>query len=192
LKKLLCLGLLTILLLITGLYRGVFVYGDSGGQSVDSDFSPSSFRNQNYYRKLQSWTSEYDVVDIAETEYAWDPFIGTNPLVTFNNSPGYHGTYAELGKSQSVTMTITAETAALYELGFDFRMPDVFYTIPTIELMINGEYPFNEASSLELEVTWTIEPLPRQKDTTVTVTNCCRRPSVRICGVVTTSMTTTA
>ena len=162
-KKLLCLGLLSTLFILSGLYRGVFVYGSTESETIEADFSPSSFRNQNYYRKYESWSQDYDQIDFPETEFGWDTFILDNPGITFESDQGYHSLYAELAKGQSVTLSVNVPSSGLYCLGFDFRMPEVFYTIPTIELLINDEYPFNEASSLELEVNWMIDPLPEDQ-----------------------------
>ncbi|MDP3130192.1 MAG: hypothetical protein Q8N15_02535, partial [Bacillota bacterium] len=82
-----------------------------------------------------------------------------NPATDFVADAAFGGLVAELETDESVTIPVVVPAAGLYEIAFDFVMPEAFYTVPTVALEVNGESPFNEASSLELDVAWNIIPL---------------------------------
>lgn len=150
-------------MILSGVVSPSFVGASTDVEIEESEFSPSYFRNHNYYRQLLAWESEYDRINLQEISWDWDMFVSFNPLVEFLRTEEYSSLQARLETEDEVSITINVPETGLYEIGIDFRVLETFHTIPTISVKINDEYPFNEASSLELEVAWDTVPLPEDR-----------------------------
>jgi len=162
-KSWLSFGLMVLLALSSRALFGI-VHAEAEPELPMTEFSPSDFRNQNYVRKLATWRRDYDEISLEETTSDWDDFRELNPTLNFRTEPDYsEDTVVRLAQNDVAIIAVEVPETGLYELGFDFRMPEPFYTIPTISLKVNGETLFNESSSLELEVAWEVEPLPEEK-----------------------------
>ncbi|MFH0993865.1 MAG: hypothetical protein V1761_05915 [bacterium] len=132
---------------------------DAVADAEDPILDVSSFRNNTYYRTLQSWLLTYSEPALAVIGTGMAAFQAANPTTEFAVDAAYGGLTAILEEGETVTMTVVVPETGLYELGIDFTMPDVFYTIPTIAVRVNGESPYNEAAALELDVAWDIVAL---------------------------------
>ncbi len=165
-KKMMILCCMGMLLVLVGMFRITTVESwyraaddDVAEATADPDLDVSSFRDNTYYRTLQSWLSVYPEPALATTAYGMELLTTAIPTFEFSADAAYGGLTAVLEEGDVLTATVSVPETGLYELGIDFTMPDVFYTIPTIAVRINGESPYNEAAALELDVTWDIVPL---------------------------------
>ncbi|MDD4070451.1 MAG: extracellular solute-binding protein, partial [Candidatus Izemoplasmatales bacterium] len=162
---------LLLMIITTIFFGGVFrisalsqyqIYDKSN--DLDDTFDISDFRNSTYQRKLNEWLEIYDYVDMDEKTYALDKFINLNPDIDIVQSEDYDNNYQVLlENSDKLVVEITVDETGLYEIGFDFLMPEVFYTIPTIEVSINDEILYNELNEVEMDVLWEVLPLAEEE-----------------------------
>jgi len=155
-----------ILLMMIGIHRVAYVmasYPDADETletTIEETYDTSAFRNDTYYRKLNSWLSTYERVNLNEQVIVTGAFEASNPGTVFVVLESYGlNKAASLEENDTVAVTVNVPATGLYEIGFDFRMQSDYYTIPSIELKINGESQYNEMSDLELDVSWEIVPL---------------------------------
>ena len=164
-KKLLVFLCLTLLFLMVSSQRLSYVSSmmkdnDVTDQAdVDDQYDISAFRNDTYFRKLKTWLAAYDYSSLAEQTILSTSFQAQNPDIEFENDETYQGLIAKLDSLDVLTVRVNVPTTGLYELGFDFYMPEAFYTIPSIQMTVNGVSQYNEMTDLELEVVWDIVPL---------------------------------
>lgn len=164
-KKLLLLFCFLSLFFMVGSHRIAFVSSmvkddeQISDTDIDENYDISSFRNDTYYRKLKSWIATYESIALSEQIIPTDTFETLNPDITFTMDSLYQAKIATLESGSTLSIPITVSETGLYEIGFDFYMPEAFYTIPSIEMMINGKSQYNEMTDLELEVKWNIVPL---------------------------------
>jgi len=131
--------------------------------ATDESFDISDFRNSTYIRTWKNWLKTYDYVDMAEITLTLDSFIPINQDIDILTDQGYEQQMtANLEKGDKLNVQFNAPSTGLYEIGIDFYMPEVFYTIPTIEVLINDEAQYNELKELELEVLWEVVPLTEE------------------------------
>ena len=156
------------ILLILFLVINLFVFSafniqaetSTANQEIDDTYDLSNFRNNTYYRKITEWLEIYNYISKVEEEISISDFQENNAEITFLPMSNYNDEIvARLNEDDEVSLEFTVQETGLYEIGIDFLVPDEFYTIPTIEILINGESQYNELSELELEVLWKIEPL---------------------------------
>lgn len=117
----------------------------------------SEFRSTAYYQTLNRLMAESVVSSMAEKEYALEASSESelNQDIEFiNNEEGFA---AKVSVDQVFNMIINVETSGLYHIGMAYRMATSFDDEPYIEIKINDEIPFNEASELPLEVMWELE-----------------------------------
>ncbi|MBI9009545.1 MAG: extracellular solute-binding protein [Tenericutes bacterium] len=128
---------------------------------ADDSFNLSDFRNNTYYRRLNQWLEEFNLISKVEERISISDFQGSNPDITFFVDSQYHSTkVVALNEDETLSFDVIVDSEGLYELGIDFLIPDEFYTIPTISITVNGESQYNELAELELEVLWEIKELP--------------------------------
>ncbi len=160
-KRLIIIALSIISFFFGGSFKISSVYAyQSFNQSseLQDDFDISSFRNSTYSRVLNTWLESYDYVELVEESFSLDQFLGINEdLITRDAS--YNGYVAEINQGDEFIFTYDASVTGLYEIGFDFYMPEEFFTIPTIRITINDQVLYNELSELELDVAWEVVPL---------------------------------
>ncbi len=132
---------------------------ESAEPTIEETYDTSAFRNDTYYRKLESWKSSYQSINYNEQTIVIGAFEGSNPDTIFVDLESYDfGKVAALSENDVVSVTFAVPTTGLYEIGFDFMMQEDFFTIPSIEMKINGVSLYNEMSDLELDVAWEIVP----------------------------------
>ena len=164
-KKLLITGFLLIIFIFGGVVKisSVLAYQNLE-ESLDTEdsFDVSSFRENTYARKLTSWLETYDYANISEDRVLLSAFQAINDSQIYID-PGYHNSYVvELDKNEEIVIRYNAQSENLYEIGFDLFMPEVFYTIPTIQVMVNDQILYNELSELQIDVSWKLEPLDEE------------------------------
>lgn len=164
-KKMVLCSVIFLLFLTMAFHRlSVVGYARTGGTAEAEDlYDASQFRNDTYYRTLQSWLSDYSRISYAEHAVAAADSAAGNPDAGFVEDESYGKTAVLLEEGDSFTYVVNVPETGLYEFGLDFSMTADFTTIPAVEVLINGESPFNEASSMELEVSWDIVPLPEEE-----------------------------
>lgn len=121
---------------------------------IEDTFNLSNFRNDTYYRRLNTWLTNYHYISKVEEKKAISDFSGLNPNITFLTVSDYPTEVASLSENDELSFEINVEETGLYELGIDFYVPNEFYTNPSIAIEVNGESQFNELADLELEVLW--------------------------------------
>ena len=135
-----------------------------GGETEEEQDVPTvpSFRNDTYYRRLAAWREDYGTPVLAEETVTASSAVLANPETDFIPDPAFGNLVAELDTAETVTIPVVVPETGLYELALDFVMKEAFYTVPAVAIEVNGETPFNEASSLELDVAWDIVPLAEE------------------------------
>lgn len=163
-KKTLIFLSFSLLIFFIGIQRmaSVSALMNDGETTSDNEVDPidiSAFRDNTYYRQLNRWLLTYDPIALPteispiSLTYSW------NPLITYVTQPDYDQDVALLSEDDSIEYVVTVESTGLYELGFDFKMVENYYTIPSIEVSVNGSIQFTECADLELDVSWDKVPL---------------------------------
>lgn len=159
-KKGLLLTLISILLFLTGAIRiSAFSHGYST-ESVSQTplYQVSAFRDQAYYRTVQRWLETTSPVE--KVEEIISPSQALNPSLVFENkSNDSLNKIAIVNKNQTIRYSFWVEEEGLYHLGFEYFVNDIFYSNPSIRMMVNNQVPFNEASDLRIPVYWEMVPL---------------------------------
>ena len=122
-----------------------------------------SFRKTAYYNTYNTWKTTYNVVSL-ENELSFPVDESTklaNPLLSFTTLNDEIA--AELKKEEEITFTINVSKTGLYELGVSFKPTLNFTNSPNVSVKINGSYPFNELSDINLEVLWSLQERPDDK-----------------------------
>lgn len=163
-KKLLAFLSLSMLLTLIGIHRIAYVSSmiyDTEEVDVDIEdtYDMSAFRNATYYRKLNTWLKTYNYISLEEQTILISTFKNANPNVDFMTSSEYTNDVASLDNGEEITLEVNVSETGLYEIGFDFFMPEAYYTIPSVQILINDASQYNEMDDLELEVLWEIVPL---------------------------------
>lgn len=123
----------------------------------------SNFRDSTYIRTLSAWLLDYDYIAQDQIKISIEDFSADNPDLMMRQDESYNNEYTTtLNKNDALTIEVEVEETGLYEVAFDFYMPETFNTIPTVEFQVNGEYLYNELKELELEVAWQIVPLEEE------------------------------
>ena len=125
----------------------------SSSQEIDT----SAFRSTAYFQTLNRWKTDYQISNIDEVEFRVDnpQVMLLNPEIAFVNNE--EGLAANLEVGQSFQMIVNASVTGLYHLGMMYRIASSFDDEPYIEIKVNGNIPYNEASELPLEVMWELE-----------------------------------
>ncbi|MDP2425064.1 MAG: extracellular solute-binding protein [bacterium] len=163
-KKLVVIAISVLIFYLVGVVRISTVFAAFGGINSSQPVSVSSFRDNTYYRKLQEWKAQYSVSTMSQQQFELVDFVGLNPHLTFTQKSISDPEYvAFLNKNDELFIQVNVAQTALYAIGFDFYIPEAFYSIPSIKLQINGKSLFNEASDLELPVAWEMIPLEENR-----------------------------
>lgn len=161
---------LLILILLTNLFafsnlRVAYVNSltmpiDDDYAAIDDTLELSDFRNNTYYRRLNAWLETYEYISKVEETIKISDFEALNASITFLPIEDYTSErVAVLNEDDQINIEINVPSTGLYELGMDYYIKDEFYTIPSINILINGESQYNELKELELDVLWQVEPL---------------------------------
>ncbi len=164
-KRLIIIALSIISFFFGGSFKISSVYAyQSFNQSseLQDEFDISSFRNNTYSRKINEWLETYDYANQSETSFSLALFEELNDVDIMDDLT-YGGKVARLEQNSELVFTIDIQDSALYEIGFDFYMPEEFFTIPAIQLTVNDEVLFNELSELPLDVIWESVPLAEEQ-----------------------------
>jgi ABC-type glycerol-3-phosphate transport system substrate-binding protein len=149
--------------LLAGSTRLAFIHAEPLPDTSETTVSSSYFRNQNYYRVLTNWQQTSSRVSLDEVRIPLVDQIAANPDTVFETDTDDYGTQvAVLPKGSSVEYQVSVSETGLYEIGLDFIVVSDFYTVPLVSFEVNGAPLFNEASSMELGVTWKVVPLAEE------------------------------
>ena len=131
----------------------------SSSTSIDT----SSFRETAYYQTLNRWskTNLKSSIDEIEFDASSASIQALNPDISFINNE--EGLAASVGVDQSFKMVVNVPEDGLYHIGMMYRIVTEFDDEPYIELKINDEIPYNEASELPLNVMWALEEREESK-----------------------------
>ena len=122
--------------------------------SSTSSIDTSEFRATAYFQTLNRLSTEFLKSNIDEIEFAIDDTAVAllNPTIDYITNE--EGVAAKLPVDESFQMIVTVPAKGLYHIGMMYRLASSFDDEPYIEIKVNGEIPFNEASELPLEVMW--------------------------------------
>ena len=123
----------------------------------------SSFRESAYFQTLNRLSGEYQKIKIDEMDFSASTaeVKALNPDINFlDNEEGEMGL---LEVDQTFIIELEVATGGLYHIGMTYRLADSFDDEPYIEVKVNDEIPFNEASELPLEVMWSLEEREESK-----------------------------
>jgi len=125
--------------------------------SSTSSIDTSEFRETAYFQTLNRLSKDFSKSNIDEVDFSVaDPAVEVlNPTIDYITNED--GDAALVKVDQSFNMVITVPTKGLYHIGMLYRIASEFDDEPYIEIKINGEIPYNEASELPLEVMWELE-----------------------------------
>ncbi len=154
-KKGVIITIILLMLFITGAFQvsAFSFYPKSEPLAETPLYQVSAFRDQAYYRTLQRWLEETQVAN--QTEASFLPLVGLNPTLLFDETE----TKATLSKNETLHFQLTVAEKGLYHVGLEYVVLEAFYSNPSIEIKINGQTPFNEASDLRIPVYWEMVPL---------------------------------
>jgi len=164
-KKLVFGLILLVLFFFVGITRISYVYAqyvdeeDSSDTTITDTFDVSDFRNGTYYRVYQNWLTDYSISQLDTREFLASGQKSNNLTATYVEDYEGIDESVYLDDSDSFSFVVNVPETALYHIGLLYHMEGEFYTIPSIEVLINGTSLFNEMSDLELDVTWESVPL---------------------------------
>ena len=149
--------LVIIVLMIVGLLSIASMRVAASDSSSSAAIDTSSFRDSAYYQTINRLLLGYEKKEYSEHEFSVndDNVISLNPDIDFINNE--EGVFASLKVDTSITVLVNVPSSGLYHLGMAYRVDGEFDGEPYINLKVNGEIPFNEASELPLEVLWELE-----------------------------------
>ena len=129
----------------------------------DKDVDTASFRETAYYQTLNRLTKKYEMPKLNEKEFSAssDLIKATNPTIEYDSNE--EGEFAKVGINDSFEMVINVTKTGLYHIGMMYRLATSFDDEPYIEIKVNDEIPYNEASELPLEVMWELEVREEEK-----------------------------
>ena len=146
-----------LLIAIIAIVPICFIEVTASDTSSSSSIDTSEFRETAYYQTLNRLSSTNSKSNIDEAEFSVsDPAVMLlNPTIQYADNE--EGLAAHVEVDQEFNMVVIAPTTGLYHLGMMYRIATSFDDEPYIEIKINGEIPFNEASELPLDVMWELE-----------------------------------
>ena len=126
-------------------------------KAEDKPIDTSSFRSSAYYQTLNRLSNSYDRVTLEEIEFPVDDteIRALNPDIVFKENE--EGIAALVEVDQCFNMIVNAPSEGLYHIGMMYRLVNSFDDEPYVEVKVNDEVPYNEASELPLEVMWELE-----------------------------------
>jgi len=124
-------------------------------------YDSGMFRDTTYYHTLNKWKQTYREISNVEKEIKVDDVINLNPSASYFDDELLNKKAFSLSNGDSVKYLVEVEEAGLYYLALDYRFNTDFSSNPTIDVLINGETQYNEATNLRLNVSF--EQLERSK-----------------------------
>ena len=155
-KKILITTLILVLFFILSLHLTENISAETertnSNDKKSQAYDASLYRDKTFYRTYNEWLkNDIKVIDLdSELVYDFEP--NTLTKLTKENKE-----FSLVNVGDSITYKVNVTKAGLYEIGLSYYLDNEFYTNPTIDILVNGEYQFNETMSLPLEVSWTIE-----------------------------------
>ena len=157
-KKIAIIVVITIAMISTFIMR-VAASDTSSSASIDT----SSFRSTAYYQTLKRLASSNQMIRLDELEFD----ASSNKMQLLNQDIDFvsneEGMAALVKVDQEFQMVINVNQTGLYHLGMQYRLTTSFDDEPYIQIKVNGEVPYNEASELPLEVMWELEEREEDK-----------------------------
>lgn len=130
-------------------------------KASDKDVDTASFRETAYYQTLNRLTKTNKKIVLDEIEFDVSNSMEINPSIKYITNE--EGLAAYLDIDQSFSIDINVSKTGLYHIGMMYRLATSFDDEPYIEIMVNDEVPYNEASELPLEVMWILEEREEEK-----------------------------
>ena len=150
-------GLLLVLLLgIVGSFQtSAFSVQEKVNSTADSSYQVNYFRDQTYYRKWLSWSTEFSPISYPNTAFSLDQAL-QDPSSTLQISDvlGNSMTTMLLQKGQKAQYQIVVPEKGLYQIALTYRADQVFYSKPSVKILINQQVLFNEIADYPLDVVW--------------------------------------
>lgn len=115
-------------------------------------YDASLYRDKTFYRTYNSWLK--DGLEVVELD---NPLSFNYEENTLEKKVFDSIEYSKGLIGDSITYKVNAPSEGLYEIGLRYYMEEEFYTNPTIDILVNDAYQFNEAMSLPLEVSWFVK-----------------------------------
>lgn len=156
--------LLSVVTLVALLSAGVVIIANSGSAP---DFDISEEERKTAYDFLvdslkdSTFRHETTYVDfLGEKEIKYNLKDSENGVTSFNtvnqgNMYNYGGDINTIEFGQSVDYLVTVPIAGLYEIEVDYRVVgETVLTNQTIGIMINDEYQYSEASTIDVPLYW--------------------------------------
>lgn len=132
-------------------------------ESMPDSIDTASFRDTAYYQTLNTLLKTTKKINLDEE------VIVINDSETRELNPDIEYIYNEEGyvalvkTNDSFNVKINVSEAGLYHIGMSYRIVDSFDAEPYVEVKVNGEIPYNEASELPLEVMWELDEREEDK-----------------------------
>ena len=129
----------------------------------DKEIDTSSFRDTAYFQTLNRLSATYEKVALDEQEFSASSaeVKALNPDLSYTNNED--GDVACVNIDDSISVMVNVGKEGLYHIGMMYRLADSFDDEPYIEIKVNDEIPYNEASELPLEVSWALEEREEDK-----------------------------
>ncbi|MCK7487543.1 MAG: hypothetical protein MZU97_20045 [Bacillus subtilis] len=161
-KKGLSALLFLVLFLFASGHRLAFVQAKINPDVLSADpaepLEVASFRDQGYTRTLSRWLQTATYAPAVATTVPLS--LLANPHLTpFVDPAPAVGVSALLEEGDAATFIVDVAFASLIEIAIDFYLPQVFYTVPSVRLEIDGELLYSEMAALKLPVEWSVSPL---------------------------------
>ncbi len=155
-KKALITTLALVLFFILALHLTQNISAETDRSTADKKesqaYDASVYRDKTFYRTYNQWLKNgIEEIELdSELEFIYD--LNQLTKLTIESKE-----FSLVSIGESITYSINVTKAGLYEIGLLYYLNEEFYTNPTVDILVNDEYQFNETMSLPLEVSWTIE-----------------------------------
>ncbi|MBZ4665293.1 extracellular solute-binding protein [Mahella sp.] len=129
---------------------------DNSGQSAISDVQKQSITEKSYSEALSDWVKEGILYNgsFETTVQAYSFISGNAALKSEQESQGHDGKTLYFDDGNSATFEILVDKDGLYELGFEYYpMDDSILDIEN-EIMVNGQYQYQECRKIVFPVEW--------------------------------------
>lgn len=159
-KNLIIKNVKKILILVISLFVITIGLMDKEVSAEEADpnkIDTASFRETAYYQTLNRLLETTEKISLEEVVIDIDnaETRALNPDIEYIYNEDGHVALVEV--DDSFTINVSVSKAGLYHIGMAYRLVSEFDDEPYIEIKINDEIPYNEASELPLEVMWELE-----------------------------------
>lgn len=118
-------------------------------------FDTGEFRENTYYRTLQNWKKDYQIINIADITRTPEQNLSNNSLIPYYYNSQYEGIVYTPNSGDEVIYNINVEKTGLYQLAIDYYYNTAYTKNPQISIKVNDKVEYNELTDLSLEVLWT-------------------------------------